>query len=84
MKYLLDTNICVFFFRNKYSIPDIILKKGTENCYISEITVLELRFGAENSNNPQKHNVLIDNFINHISVIPIASAIPIYAKKKFD
>jgi len=29
-------------------------------CCISEVTVLELRYGAENSNHPQKHHQAVD------------------------
>ena len=59
MKYLLDTNICVHFLRGKYEIDKTIKEKGLENCYISEITVLELRFGAENSADKIKsHNMV--------------------------
>jgi len=42
MQYLLDTNICVFFLRGKLNLDEIIREKGRENCFISEITVLEL------------------------------------------
>ena len=52
MQYLLDTNTCVFFLRGKLNLDDIIRDRGRENCFISEITILELRFGAENSDNP--------------------------------
>lgn len=31
------------------NLDEIIKEKGRKNCYISEITVFELRFGAENS-----------------------------------
>ena len=78
----MDTNICVFFFRNKFNIPDILIKKGIENCYVSEVTVVELRFGAENSANPQKHHELIDMFLQRIWVIPITRAIGVYASEK--
>ena len=53
MKYLLYTNICVHFLRGKFEVDKTIKLKGLENCYISEITVLELRFGAENSVNKE-------------------------------
>jgi tRNA(fMet)-specific endonuclease VapC len=39
MRYLLDTNICVFFLRGKMNLDEIIKEKGKENCFISEITV---------------------------------------------
>lgn len=54
MQYLLDTNICVFFLRGKLNLDEMIRAKGRENCYISEITIFELRFGAENSDNRTK------------------------------
>jgi tRNA(fMet)-specific endonuclease VapC len=82
MKYLLDTNICAFFFRDKFNVPQTLLKKGVENCSISEITVLELRYGAENSANPQKQHNLVDIFLQQIHVIPITSAISVYANEK--
>ncbi len=43
MQYLLDTNICVFFLRGKMNLEEIIKEKGKQNCFISEITVFELR-----------------------------------------
>lgn len=54
MQYLLDTNICIFFLRGKLDFDKIIRQKGHQNCFISEITVFELKYGAENSENPNK------------------------------
>lgn len=82
MQYLLDTNICVFFLRGKLNLNEIIREKGRENCFISEITVLELRFGAENSDNPTKSHKAVDNFISGLSIIPIYGCIKRYAKEK--
>jgi tRNA(fMet)-specific endonuclease VapC len=82
MRYLLDTNICVFLFRNQFDIASVMLEKGLENCYVSEITVAELRYGAENSANPQKHHHLIDTFLRRIETISIADSIFVYAKEK--
>ncbi|MEY4876077.1 MAG: hypothetical protein RL708_1226 [Bacteroidota bacterium] len=82
MQYLLDTNICVFFLRGKLNLDTIIKQKGRENCYISEITVAELRYGAENSSNPVLSNKAVDAFLNNISIIPIYNCIKRYAKEK--
>lgn len=82
MPYLLDTSICVFFLRGKLDLDKIIKEKGRENCYISEITIFELRFGAENSNNPVKSHKAVDDFINGLSIIPIYGCIKRYAKEK--
>src|SRR6187402_1826552 len=82
MQYLLDTNICVYFLRGKLNLDNIIKGKGTKNCFISEITVFELRYGAENSENPTRSHKAVDLFINGITVIPIYSSIKKYAKEK--
>lgn len=82
MQYLLDTSICVFFLRGKLELDKIIREKGTENCFISEITVFELRYGAENSESPTKSHKAVDLFVNGISIIPIVGSIKRYAKEK--
>lgn len=57
-------------------------EKGRENCYISEVTVLELRFGAENSDDAVKSHKAVDDFITGLSIIPIYSCVKRYAKEK--
>jgi tRNA(fMet)-specific endonuclease VapC len=71
MKYLLDTSTCIFYLRGKLNLDEIIREKGKENCSISEITIAELRFGAENSQDPIKSNSAVDNFLNGITITPI-------------
>ncbi|MDO5616733.1 MAG: PIN domain-containing protein [Cruoricaptor ignavus] len=82
MQYLLDTNICIFFLRGKLNLDEIIRKKGVSNCFISEITIFELRFGAENSNDPKKSHKAVDKFIDGLSVIPIIGSVEKYAETK--
>jgi len=82
MKYLLDTNICVFFFRGKYDMLNILRNKGFKNCYISEITVAELRYGAEKSASPPKQHALIDAFTKNIRILHIYDSISEYARIK--
>ncbi len=53
-----------------------------ENCYISEITVLELRFGAENSVDKSKSHKAVDVFLKGIVIIPIYGSINKYAEEK--
>jgi len=82
MRYLLDTNICVFFLRGRLNLDEIIKEKGRGNCFISEITVVELRYGAENSDNPLKSHKSVDAFVSGLSIIPIFGSIKRYAKEK--
>ncbi|MFC4479296.1 type II toxin-antitoxin system VapC family toxin [Flavobacterium chungangensis] len=82
MGYLLDTSICIFFLRGKLNLDKMVKEVGLENCYISEITVAELRFGAENSADPKKSNKSVDIFLNGLTIIPIFGSIKRYAVEK--
>lgn len=82
MDYLLDTNICVHFFRGKFNILEKLEKVKPENCAISEITLAELVFGVEYSNNPEKNLVIINKFKKLITIIPIYNSVYLYGKEK--
>ncbi len=82
MKYLLDSNICIHLFRDKFEIDKKLNIIGLSNCAISEITLAELVFGAEKSANPNKNHKLIDTFVEQLTVIPIFGAISLYGKEK--
>lgn len=47
--YLLDTNICVHFLRGEYHLNARFAAVGLAQCFVSEITLAELLFGAANS-----------------------------------
>ena len=82
--YLLDTNICIYFIKVLYELNKNITKIGIENCYISEITIAELKFGIENSKSSHKSNnrKVIESFINSVKVVPIISCLDLYAREK--
>ena len=81
-KYLLDTNICIFYFKGKYGVQKRLQQIGCENCAISEITLAELVYGAECSADIEKNMIIINNFIRCIQVLPILNAIETFAKEK--
>ncbi len=84
IKYLLDTNICVFLLRGKYHVDDVINKHGLTNCGISEITLAELKYGAELGR--QKgigyREQALDAFISLIQIVPIIDCLDLYAQEK--
>lgn len=81
-KYLLDTNICIFFLKGLYDLNKKIAEIGEHNCFISEITVAELKFGIENSKTPETLRKIVEAFIPKFAVIPIYDSLDIYAKEK--
>lgn len=80
-KYLLDTNICVFCMRGMYEMNRKIAVAGIGNCFLSEITVAELYYGAENSNNPQKTLQQTEDFISLFRVVPFSKSLHTYGRE---
>lgn len=65
-KYLLDTDICVFYLKDQYKIAEKIKSCGPGNCFVSEITIAELLFGAHNSGQYE------DRQEDHLKVLSVA------------
>lgn len=76
MKYLLDSDICIFALKDKFNIIKKIENVGVENCYVSEITILELTYGALNSQQIEKHRDEV------VKIEELYSIVPIYAAKE--
>jgi tRNA(fMet)-specific endonuclease VapC len=51
-------------------------------CFISEITLAELKFGVENSEKPEKNRIALADFLTGITVLPIFHSLDLYAKEK--
>lgn len=84
-KYLLDTNICVFYFKNQFGIEAKLKAVGEENVYISEITIAELKYGVANTDDPKKrlnNAKLVDVFQENANVLPIISILDTCASEK--
>lgn len=82
--YVLDTNVCAFYLRGKFDVDKAIDKVGWNNCYISEVTELELKFGVEllrQRDGIDKSEGLM-KFLDAIKILPIADAVDVAAKEK--
>lgn len=69
LKYMLDTNICIFTIKNK---PEAVRQKfnlhRVQLC-ISSITLMELIYGAEKSSAPERNLSVIEGFIARLQVL---------------
>lgn len=81
-KYLLDTNIVIFLFRQKFQIQKKMAFAGLQNCFISEITLAELKIGAESSADPAKNHTLINLLTETVAVLPISKVLDVFASEK--
>jgi tRNA(fMet)-specific endonuclease VapC len=82
MNFLLDTNICIYFLKGRFRLIEKIEKIGFETLFISEITLAELKFGAEKSANPQRNRAVVNELAEKFKQLPIYSALDIYAREK--
>lgn len=84
--YLLDTNICIHFLNGQFNLNDKITQIGFDNCYISEVTILELLYGVVNSDSSKKDRNLerLRGFEDLIKkrILPIRPAFEIFSTQK--
>ena len=80
--YLLDTNICVFLFRKQFDIEERLNAVGLKNCFVSEVTIAELMYGAYKSNRIEENETLVRHFIERVKIVSFAESIMHYAKDK--
>jgi tRNA(fMet)-specific endonuclease VapC len=69
--------------RDKYNLDEKIIGiGGLKNCLISEITLAELKYGAELSERVTKNRKLVNDFAKEVGVLPIFNSLDIFAKEK--
>lgn len=68
--------------KGKHDIDKKILNVGIEKCFISEISIAELKYGAEKSAKPDINLGKIKELENTLKVITIKACIDLYAKEK--
>ena len=69
LKYMLDTNICIFTIKNKpQSVRDAFSRHHEQMC-ISAITMMELIYGAEKSAAPEQNLAVIEAFAARLEVL---------------
>lgn len=85
-QYLLDTNICIHYLKGDFDLKNRVRQTGPNNCYIPEITIVELLFGTENSS-PAKYQENLKRVRSFelafsAQTLPTVTGFSIYAKEK--
>lgn len=70
-QYLLDTNICIYLLKDLYDIAAQIERCGRKNCFISEITLAELYYGASHSGQKEKKMQGVHFIEDYFTTLPI-------------
>jgi tRNA(fMet)-specific endonuclease VapC len=70
IKFMLDTNICIFTIKNKPQIVREAFNLHDGQLCISAVTLMELIYGAEKSATPEKNLAVIEGFAARLEVLP--------------
>ena len=73
LKYLLDTNIVIYVLKRRPKEVLDVFNINASRMAISSITLSELLYGAEKSQNIDKNLEAIEEFISHLDVLPYAA-----------
>ena len=70
MRYMLDTNICIYAIRRSH--PEMLrdFSRHAEDLCVSSITFAELRFGSEHSARRDANLEELSRFIDAVPVVP--------------
>ena len=70
MKYLLDTNICIYIINERPAqVLQRLIDAGQASLALSAVTVAELAFGVEKSNRADSRTKL-ENFLSKFPLLP--------------
>ena len=69
LKYLLDTNICIYTIKNKPEAVREAFNRHHNQLAISAITLMELIYGAEKSAAPEKNLAVVEGFAARLEVL---------------
>jgi len=85
VRYLLDTNTCVFALKQRNHVVERLRKCVPEDLGVAIITVAELWFGARKSVRPEGTRREIDAFLKPFEVLPFDhEAADEYARLRFE
>lgn len=70
MKYLLDTNTCVYAIKRFPAVIDRLKGLSPEDLGVSVITLAELWFGALKSSKPERTRASVDAFLCPFEMLP--------------
>jgi tRNA(fMet)-specific endonuclease VapC len=70
LRYVLDTNTCVYAMKGHAGVIRHLRAHGPDDLGVTIITVAELLFGAEKSQRREANRALVETFLGPFEVLP--------------
>ena len=74
MKYLLDTDTCIYALKQRAAVLERMLSRSRADVAVSVISEAELRRGAAKSSSPVKTMRLVENFLGPLAIVEFTSS----------
>lgn len=86
MKYLLDTNICIYIIKQKPpQVIEKLQKKAINEIGISVITLAELEYGVSKSSFPERNKLALVQFLSPFEILTFSqTAAAVYGRIRAD
>jgi tRNA(fMet)-specific endonuclease VapC len=85
LRYLLDTNTCVYAIKRSATVIDRLKAMSPADLGVTIITLAELWFGALKSSRPAQTRASVDAFLRPLEVLPLdREAAEAYAAIRLD
>jgi tRNA(fMet)-specific endonuclease VapC len=79
LKYMLDTNICIYTLKNRPQQVRQAFKEHQDQLCISTITLMELCMGVEKSERPAENRAVLEGFLGRLDVLDFDRAAAMHA-----
>ncbi|MCL2519032.1 MAG: type II toxin-antitoxin system VapC family toxin [Oscillospiraceae bacterium] len=71
MKYMLDTNMCIYLMKNVPEVLSAFSANKDSGISISAVTLAELEFGVCNSTAYENNRIKLINFLTIVDILPL-------------
>lgn len=68
--------------KGKFELEHRFISLTAQECFISEITLAELKFGVQNSERIEKNRQVLNDFLTGVQILPIFHSLDLYAEEK--
>lgn len=73
MIYMLDTNICIYIIKKKpVKVLETLKRLGIGDVCISAITLAELAYGVEKSQQRERNKIALTSFLAPLEILPFS------------
>ena len=80
-QYLLDTDVCIELIKHNERVLDKVESVGVDHCFVTEITIAELFYGAAKSEHPEHFND-VDYILKSFDLMPLLPSLRLYGENK--